>query len=278
MSTERSGGLPTPGKVIFLNGASSSGKTTLALELQNLLPEPFLYFSVDHFGDCDILPGARINSGEFEWSEMREKVFLAFHLTIVAMANSGCNVIVEHIIETEGWRARLEALFAGFDLYLVALVCPVEELNRREIARGDRPIGDAERDARTCLSFCRHDIEFNSTGPASEIAMTLIQAWQNRDVESLSRFEPSAKAVELEGELTGKVRPRQIPDNWLGEALPDGKGWRWWDPNNHGNCVRMYRGDPNAESAVDRNAYVVVTSNGELIDRNGKPMGKFLND
>jgi chloramphenicol 3-O-phosphotransferase len=35
------------GKVIFLNGTSSSGKSTTALALQKMLDEPFLRFSSD---------------------------------------------------------------------------------------------------------------------------------------------------------------------------------------------------------------------------------------
>ncbi|KJY30199.1 hypothetical protein VR45_28250, partial [Streptomyces sp. NRRL S-495] len=38
---------PVRTQVIVLNGGSSSGKTTLARALQNLLPDPWLAFSVD---------------------------------------------------------------------------------------------------------------------------------------------------------------------------------------------------------------------------------------
>ncbi|MGA1600219.1 MAG: phosphotransferase-like protein [bacterium] len=39
---------PRPGNVILLNGASSSGKSTLAQDLQARLDEPFWHFSIDH--------------------------------------------------------------------------------------------------------------------------------------------------------------------------------------------------------------------------------------
>ncbi|MGB1686483.1 MAG: phosphotransferase-like protein, partial [Pseudomonadales bacterium] len=35
------------GTVIFLNGTSSAGKTTLALALQELLPEPYQHVALD---------------------------------------------------------------------------------------------------------------------------------------------------------------------------------------------------------------------------------------
>ena len=37
--------------VILLNGCSSAGKTTLALKLQQLLPEPYQHVALDQFRD-----------------------------------------------------------------------------------------------------------------------------------------------------------------------------------------------------------------------------------
>jgi len=44
----------TQGTIIFLNGTSSSGKTSIARALQKSLDEPYLYLSVDSF--LDMLP------------------------------------------------------------------------------------------------------------------------------------------------------------------------------------------------------------------------------
>lgn len=38
-----------PGKIVFLNGTSSAGKTTLAKALQASLDEPYLCMGIDHF-------------------------------------------------------------------------------------------------------------------------------------------------------------------------------------------------------------------------------------
>src|SRR5690242_19416070 len=37
------------GQIIFLNGTSSSGKSTLAATLQKTLDEPYLYMSIDQY-------------------------------------------------------------------------------------------------------------------------------------------------------------------------------------------------------------------------------------
>jgi chloramphenicol 3-O phosphotransferase len=178
----------TCGNILFLNGASSSGKTTIALELQKQLPEPFIHWSFDHFRNAGMLPMDRIRSGEFKWAEMREAVFDAFHRSLRAMAEAGCNVLAEHIIETEAWRATLQGLLGEIDVFIVAVRCPLDELERRERQRGDRPIGDALRDAATCYGFCKHDFEVDSSLPADENAQLIIQSWLSRDVCKLSRF------------------------------------------------------------------------------------------
>ncbi|MBS1701600.1 MAG: AAA family ATPase [Armatimonadetes bacterium] len=181
-----------PGKVIFLNGASSSGKSTLARHLQSILPEPFWHFSIDHFIDSGMLPSARIRSGEFPWKDMRESFFDGFHRCLPSLVGAGNNLIVEHIIETEPWRQRLQDLLGHHDVFLVGVHCPVVELERRERERGDRPIGDARRDFEVIHTFCGYDFEADSTRPVEETAQELLVAWQDRQPDRVVRFKPLA--------------------------------------------------------------------------------------
>ena len=58
-----------PGRIILLNGASSSGKSTLARAMQQALPEPFLHVSSDHLVDSGMLPARRDPAGPFAWWE-----------------------------------------------------------------------------------------------------------------------------------------------------------------------------------------------------------------
>ena len=55
------------GKIIFIHGPSSSGKTTLSRALQQRLDEPFWLFSIDHLREAGVLPMERIRTGEFAW-------------------------------------------------------------------------------------------------------------------------------------------------------------------------------------------------------------------
>ena len=91
------------GKIILLNGASSSGKSTLARALQGALDEPFWHFSIDHLIAANVLPMGRIEGGEFSWRDMRPQFFDGFHRCLPALAGAGNNLIVEYIVEQEAW-------------------------------------------------------------------------------------------------------------------------------------------------------------------------------
>jgi len=69
-----------PGRIIVLNGASSSGKSTLAKALQLVLDEPFLHVSSDHLVAPGLLTERREEGGPFDWwHQMRPRFFAGFH-------------------------------------------------------------------------------------------------------------------------------------------------------------------------------------------------------
>jgi len=181
-----------PGKIILLNGASSSGKSTLAQALQGQLPLPFWHYSIDHLVAAKVLPGSRIDSGEFPWPTLRQNFFEGFHRSIPALAAAGNNLIVEHIVETQVWMDRLLHLLADFDVFFVGIHCPLEELERRERLRGNRRIGEARADFEVTHTFGRYDFECSSIDGVDLVARRVIDAW-------LARRMPSAFARMLDG-------------------------------------------------------------------------------
>lgn len=172
------------GRIILLNGASSSGKSTLAAALQAALPEPFWHYSIDHLAEAKVLPRDRIRSGEFPWNELRPAFFEGFHRTLPALAEAGNNLIVEHIVETSEWMDRLLNLLNPFDVFFVGVHCPLAELERREKERGDRPIGDAEKDFAIAHTFGSYDFEVDSTEPLEVNVAAIMDAWTQRSSPS----------------------------------------------------------------------------------------------
>jgi chloramphenicol 3-O phosphotransferase len=140
------------GRIIFLNGASSSGKSTLAKALQEALAVPFLHVSSDHLVVSGMLPARRDPDGPFAWWEqMRPRFFAGFHRCLPALAAAGNDLIVEHIIEFLPWRTELARLLDGLDVFLIGVHCDLAEIDRRERARGDRRIGEGRAHVETNL-------------------------------------------------------------------------------------------------------------------------------
>jgi chloramphenicol 3-O phosphotransferase len=170
------------GQVIVLNGASSSGKSTLARRLQNALGEPFLLFSADQLLAAGVLPIRRDTTGPFTWvQEMRPRFFDGFHRCVPAMAAAGNNVIVEHVVEFRTWRTQLDDLLADFDVFWVAVHCDVDEIARREVARGDRGTGEgrAHIEQNRIHEHGPHDLHIDSTaGITDALVQSVIDAWR----------------------------------------------------------------------------------------------------
>jgi chloramphenicol 3-O phosphotransferase len=172
------------GRVILLNGASSSGKTTLARALQAAMPEPFLYVSSDLFVDGGMLPRRADDGGPFDWwHEVRPRFFAGFHACLPALARAGNDVIVEHVIEFRSWRLELAELLRGLDVFLVGVHCDLDEIDRRERLRGDRRPGEGRSHVVTdrIHTFGPYDLEVDTTlGVTTELVGTVLRAWQCR--------------------------------------------------------------------------------------------------
>ncbi|HEY5795387.1 MAG TPA: chloramphenicol phosphotransferase [Bosea sp. (in: a-proteobacteria)] len=178
---------PLPGRIILLNGASSSGKSSLARAIQSRIDTPFWHISIDHLRDSGVLPTTRIRSGEFDWRMMREAFFLGFERSLLAYVEAGNDLIVEHIMESARWLLRLAETLSGHDVFFVGVHCDLAELERREGLRGDRPLGDARRDYHRIHSYCLYDVEVDGMHHADINADAVISAWKVRSTRSAFR-------------------------------------------------------------------------------------------
>lgn len=163
------------GRIILLNGTSSSGKTTLAKALRGALSEPFCYYASDQLADAGfrtVKPHAR-RGGE------RNRFFDGFHRSIQAFAEAGNDLLVEHIVEEKSWEQDLRRLLANFDVFWVGVHASLDLLERRERDRGDRTIGEARFHLKT-HDHCRYDIEVNSGDPVEQVTSNIADAWRIR--------------------------------------------------------------------------------------------------
>ena len=180
---------------IFLNGTSSSGKTTLATALQRVMPEPTLYVSNDKF----IFMAA---DHVLKDNKVRPKVLLpllsAFHRSLPLIAGCGYPMVIDHVIERRDWMDEVAEALKDFAVYFVKVSCPLEELERREKARGDRQVGFAKWQLGVVHTFCDYDAEVDTH-----------ECTVDQNVEKLKRLLYSdKKPTALEGYRLGR-RPDQ---------------------------------------------------------------------
>ena len=161
-------------RIILLNGTSSAGKTTLAAALRLRLEPQFCYYSSDQLADAGFRP-----LDEEVRLQTRPLFFDGFHRSIAAFSEAGIDLLVEHIVEEQTWAQELARLLAPFDVFRVGVHASPAELARREQARGDRMIGEANDHLRT-HSFCRYDIEVDSMQPLHRNVEAIIHAWNQR--------------------------------------------------------------------------------------------------
>ncbi|CAM4492414.1 chloramphenicol phosphotransferase CPT family protein [Paenibacillus tarimensis] len=152
----------SPGTVIFLNGTSSSGKSSISLELQRILDEPYLHLSVDKF--LYMLPVDYLSGDKpaHATKDAMLKVIKGMHHALPALVAAGNNLIVDHVLEERQWLEECVMLLKDYKVLFVSVICSLEELERRERERGDRNIGLAKYQYNLVHTHGVYDLEIDT--------------------------------------------------------------------------------------------------------------------
>lgn len=172
-----------PGTIIILNGASSSGKTTLLKALQQTLAPPFLNAGIDKF--IWMLPGRYLERPL--WDDVLgladragpagHRLFTGMHHSIAALSRAGNCVLADHVLVEPDWVRECAALFAGLPAYLIGIRCPLDVLERREAERGDRTLGQARLQFERVHAFTagNYDLEVDTSRLSPDECAALIR-------------------------------------------------------------------------------------------------------
>jgi chloramphenicol 3-O phosphotransferase len=71
-------------------------------------------------------------------------------------------MVIDCVLEWRSWLDEIVAALAGYQVYFVGVKCPLEELNRRERARGDRQIGFAQWQYNRVHTYGPYDLELDT--------------------------------------------------------------------------------------------------------------------
>jgi chloramphenicol 3-O phosphotransferase len=142
-----------PGRVIFLNGTSSAGKTTLARAIQDESDSPFVHWGVDTlFG---LVPanwgGGRDGplSRDGFWYDRTDpeavvvrygrvglRMLRSACVAAAAFARGGDNVVIDEMLLSPTLFPLWTTALAGLNVLLVGVTCPLAVAEERELARG----------------------------------------------------------------------------------------------------------------------------------------------
>ncbi len=158
--------------VVLINGAGSSGKSSIVRALQGITTEPFLHVAMDAF--LDMLPetlqdhpdgiGYTTRTGtdgpvvEIAIGPQGRRLLTGMRAAVSALAEAGNNLIVDDVM-LNAEMAEYERLLDGVRLCRVGIHASLAVLVRRERDRGDRRIGLARGQHARVHAGNRYDLE-----------------------------------------------------------------------------------------------------------------------
>lgn len=176
------------GRIILLNGSSSAGKTTLAITLQQLLPDPWHHIALDQFRDgmagryrglnsaagaagargLNVVPVPRGDERvtDIQFGDIGKRMLRGMRRAIAAFAREGNNVIIDDLMFEPAFLADYLEALDGLDVLFVGVRCPLEVVNAREAKRPGRFPGTATSHFDRIHSHSLYDIEVD-TGTAT---------------------------------------------------------------------------------------------------------------
>jgi len=180
-----------PGNIIILNGASSSGKSSILRALQELMDEPYLDAGIDKF--LWMLPRRYVNEPDYwrqvyrySWLQPGQMVIEAaplghrlmdgMHRSLAALAHAGNHVVADHVLTEPAWVRQCAMLFADLPAWLVHVTCPLEVLEQREQARKDRTLGQARAQFHLVHAHGRCDLAIDTAQHDVQGCAALIKA------------------------------------------------------------------------------------------------------
>jgi chloramphenicol 3-O phosphotransferase len=172
--------------VILLNGSSSAGKTTLSRAMQASISHPYLCVGFDDFvffsapryyrradngtqteTDDFTRQGVQMlttsSPGEPKsitavFGPVFRRIMDTMAPAVRTMVDMGNPVIFDHVLHDRGMFESCQRAFDGLAVFTVGVFCPLDILEARERARGDRVIGRARGLADVVHSFCDYDV------------------------------------------------------------------------------------------------------------------------
>lgn len=172
------------GKLIILNGASSSGKSTLSKILQEIFEEDFFLMGVDSFMQSMPQRFALVTPDKFQKDYEPGFIFEYSHNNTLVNINltnkglnliklmyataknlclNGLNVIIDDVIANSEVEKICNLTLKDINIFRVLVFCDNEVRKQRELNRGDRILGTYKIGADFIYSSYEYDYLLDNT-------------------------------------------------------------------------------------------------------------------
>ena len=190
--------------IILVNGPSSAGKSTLCRALQTAIEKAYLVTAFDDFifmsdpryyrgadsgrqDDFDAYTALGVEmvntsptgappSITARFGPVFRRLLDSMAPTVRTLVDGGNKVIFDHVLHDEAMHESCVKAFAGLEVFSVGVTCPVEILEARERARGDRVLGRARGLAKVVHGFVTYDLTVDTGAMTPQACVAAILA------------------------------------------------------------------------------------------------------
>ncbi len=159
-------------RVIAIDGASSAGRTSLVDDFVSRVATDLRSFHIDDFA-CS-LPSAtwdHLSGSDAGWGE----IGVMFNQQLWDECPADGVVLADCFYKLDAPRDHLFSLFGRDQVMYVQLYCELEELERREVLRGDRMVGLARSQYEAVYSYAGYDLRIDSTRSTIEACSSVLR-------------------------------------------------------------------------------------------------------
>jgi adenylylsulfate kinase/chloramphenicol 3-O phosphotransferase len=149
------------GNIVFLNGVTSSGKTSIVDAIQ-LRSDPFFYVVANDLFEQTI--GDNFLREDY-WKYLSEAIVMMYH-TAKLYSDHGKHVLIDGILverpELKPHYTKVKDIFAGYPFYMVEVYCPLDVCRQRNIDRGDRSVDQSDEQHAIMAKGIQYDCTVNT--------------------------------------------------------------------------------------------------------------------
>ena len=175
--------------IVLLNGVPSVGKGSVAKALQKIAARPMLHVQMDAF--MEMMPPGTFGDPAGYVFETRQQggkpvtaitsgpileiALASMRAAVGAMADGGADLVVDEVMWEPAALADYRRRLAAHAFHVVGLFAPLEVIERREKARGDRTLGLARWQYDKVHRGMAYDLELDTSLASPEALAGLIK-------------------------------------------------------------------------------------------------------